>query len=249
MSFSLDSEFAEAGFVCLPPVSSAELTALRDLIKDKYHRVLQPTLVNVPVEMHATHITRYHEISNYFDHSAVWDKSARLFSAEEVQIFIEDFSFLRSLEDLLGVVEIADIEKIGYPEIYWRIVRPGVADVAPAHKDSWFWSVTNNLSVEAQRGLAKIWIPIWSEPNVSGLAVSPGSHKIEIPFGAELRHGRLKPTVDPADLNQIDFKLLRVLDGGMILFDRELLHRGFGSDSRLTRISLEFAIRSPAIRY
>lgn len=219
-----------------------DLDALKALIRAKWLARLESVRPDMREVFRATPTERYHEICELVDHASVWNKDSRLFSKEEVQQ-IQSMSLFKALEDALGPFEVADIEGLGRPEIYWRIVRPGQAgDVSGPHADTWFYQYTNNMTEAQQTGLIKVWIAVNVEPGMSGLAVMDDSHLKDWPNHAEVRHGRPKPVldVDPADL---DLVCVDTAPGEAIVFNIRLLHAGIPHTGAESRISMEFAIR------
>ena len=89
------------------------------------------------------------------NHSEIWGKQQRIFSKEEVKKLLS-FSLFNHLKNKFGYLRVVDIEGIGYPEIYWRIVRPNkTEDVSGIHADSWFFTHTNKMTNEEQKNLLK----------------------------------------------------------------------------------------------
>jgi len=240
-------EFHEAGFAVLPEVSSEELVLLRHFLTEKFVAIMRRNSIDFETIVPSRNITDYHLSAYQIDHESVWVKNSRLLSSADIDFFLKSFSFIDRLRSIIGDFEIADIEGLGRPEIYWRLARPGGLDLAPAHKDSWFWALTNNLKPEEQAGLAKVWIPVFTDIDESGLSVVPGSHRLDLPFGVEIRHGRPKPTIDTHSIEELNFFKVPVPDGGMILFDRDLLHKGVSGVGKATRVSMEFAIKSTTL--
>jgi ectoine hydroxylase-related dioxygenase (phytanoyl-CoA dioxygenase family) len=152
-------------------------------------------------------------------------------------------SLFDQIEDALGPFDVADIEGLGYPEIYWRLVRPDAAgDVAGAHTDEWFYTYTNRLTPQQQAGLVKVWVGVHVDPGRSGLAVVPDSHQKDWPNHAEMRHGRPKPVLD-VDQRTLNLVNLDVKPGEAVVFHIRLLHAGIAHTGTRCRISMEFAIR------
>jgi hypothetical protein len=222
--------------------SDSELGAVRELVRAKWLARLIAARPDKKALFEALPMERYHEACGLIDHTTIWNKDSRLFSPAEVAQ-LKKMSLFDSLEDALGPFEIADIEGLGYPEIYWRLVRPGAGqDVAGAHTDTWFYTYTNNLTLAEQQGLVKVWVAIHVEPGHSGLAVLPDSHLKAWPHHAEVRHGRPKPVLD-VDQNSLPFINVDTQPGEAIIFNIGLLHAGIGHESGNSRISMEFSVR------
>ena len=242
-------QFHDNGFVVLENSSQEDLSRLRKFIFEKMRCAIRPHDPSVDEVFEISSLESYHKFSFCVNHEACWTKDARIFNASDVDFFINNLGFIDIIQMHFGDIEIADIEGLGYPEIYWRVVRPGGSDVAPAHKDSWFWELTNNIPVPSQRSLAKVWIPILSVVGENALQVAPGSHKVDIQYHGVNRHGRIKPEPDIGALLKINFMAPEIPNGSMIIFDRDLLHRGASTSLDKTRYSLEFAIRSKCGRF
>lgn len=237
------SQFRSEGFVILPLLNSHQFLAIRSMISRKWRNRLIEHYPHRESQIHGLDLADYHTIASNIDHPNLWTKEHRLFSPEEVDTLL-DIGILGNLAELLPDVTIVDIEGIGYPEIYWRLVRPGTSDVAPAHRDSWFWEITNKLNEEEQLNLAKIWLPIVSVPSESGLGVYPRSTNWQIKPNIEFRHGRLKPLLPKNALEDRAYENLPLVEQEGVLFHRDLFHFGIPHSVNSTRLSVEFAIHS-----
>lgn len=238
-------QFDLRGFFLLPEPQLAEQEALYSFINEKWRRLILESHPQLEDELSRHDVSKYHNFSDHLDHASFWTKSRRLFSQKEVAYLVESQSVFSHLKYVFGRYTIEDIEGIGYPEIYWRLVRPNMlGDVSPPHKDTWFWSLTNNMTTARQEGLVKIWLPIVSCTQGCGLAVAPSSHLVEIPFSGEYRHGRVKPAVNSKDLDKLTLEHVPLQVGQAIVFDKELLHQGVSHHEDITRVSLEFSIRT-----
>jgi hypothetical protein len=242
------SSFACDGYAILPEVSLNEEKWLYNFVEKNWLQIIYENFPKYFNEAENLGLVNYHEISYKLEHSTLWIKNNRIFSKINTQELIKNLSVFRYLDILFDNFLIADMENIGFPEIYWRLVRPNsINDVAIAHKDTWFFSSTHNLDANSQIGLAKVWLPVCIENSISGLSVCPKSHKIDIPFSTEIRHGRLKPTCDETVLNTYPMRLLELKPGQAVLFDRNLLHKGIAHQGTKTRVSIEFAVKSTNI--
>lgn len=134
---------------------------------------------------------------------------------------------------------IADEERLGRPNIYWRIYEPG-EPVGPMHKDIWFWHPND---VPKDKELVKCWIALQTEPLVSGLQIIPGSHnepyhhetytrqdgRLGIDFNSEPYADKIVP--------------LPLRPGDAILFNYGLLHGGIPmTHATVPRRSMEFTL-------
>jgi hypothetical protein len=243
-SVSLRHDFDARGYCIMPLPSIEEQQWLYAFVESKWLSALQSGYPGIEAEARRLGLSGYHGIADKIDHGAFWTKDRRLFSPTEVDALLKELSVFRNLSSIFGNFKIEDIEGIGYPEVYWRLVRPGIAnDVAIAHKDTWFYSITNGMSSEQQAGLVKVWLPVVTLVGGSGLAVSAGTHRIHIPHSSEIRHGRPKPTGDITVLDTYPMTLLPLAVGQAVAFDTGLLHKGVAHTGDITRVSIEFAIR------
>src|SRR4051812_17127852 len=112
------------GFVVGPEPSEAEVDWLRNFVQRKWRRVLSDKYPALCDMIATTPITAYHNIAHLIDHGSTWGKTARLFNSFEVRELTEQLSVFQFLSDAFGPYEVADIEGLGHPEIYWRLVRP-----------------------------------------------------------------------------------------------------------------------------
>lgn len=239
------TDFSDNGYAIFPEVKMEEEKWLYDFVEHIWLEIIKINYPSILAEAKLFGLSNYNKISDKLDHSKLWNKNNRIFTKEQVQELVSNLSIFKNLKILYNDYTIMDIEKIGYPEIYWRLVRPNsINDVAVAHKDSWFFSSTNNLSIKEQIGIAKVWLPVSVNDNLSGLSVSPQSHLIEIPHTIEFRHGRLKPTANKEVLDSFPLKSLKLRPGQAVVFDRDLLHKGIAHNGENTRVSIEFAIHS-----
>jgi hypothetical protein len=245
-SEQLMSQFRREGFVILPLLNSHQFSAIRSIISRKWRHRLIEQYPHLESKIHDLDLADYHTIASDIDHPNLWTKEHRLFSHEEVATLL-DIGILGNLPELLPDVTIVDIEGIGYPEIYWRLVRPGTSDVAPAHRDSWFWEITNNLQESDQLGLGKVWLPIITVPGQNGLGVYPNSKQWSIEPLTEFRHGRMKPVLPSGALDDKIALNLPVIEKECVLFDRKLFHFGIPHSIDRTRVSVEFAVRATAL--
>ena len=223
-------------------LSQSELVRIRQIIRDKWVSTLISARPDCERLFQGTQVSDYHKVADLVDHAAIWVKTSRVFSVQEVTE-ISGMSLFHELRKIFGPLQVIDIGGVGYPEIYWRLVRPGKSsDVAGTHTDAWFWEYTNGIPPEAQNGIIKVWIAIDLIPGTSGLSLVPGSHLKEWPHHAEMRHGMLKPVLDieEATLNQV---CVDTLPGEAIVFHRRLLHKGISHEGDSCRTSIELAIQ------
>ena len=75
------------------------------------------------------------------------------------------------------------------------------------------------------------------------MSVVDGSHREDIPFTSEFRHGRNKPACRAEDIAKFEFNILPLEVGQAVVFNPELLHKGVNHDEDITRVSIEFAVK------
>lgn len=120
------------------------------------------------------------------------------------------------------------------------------SDVGPLHADSWFWEL-GQMPIPLDHHRVKVWTAIFCEPGLNGFRYVPGSHKQKYPYYGELRFGLLKPQSDLVE-DELEIRDFVSQPGDVIVFHDNLIHGGIrGSGS--TRVSLEFTIFVPSIRY
>ena len=108
------------------------------------------------------------------------------------ELFLES-SFMKKLGDLYHSLEITDEEKLGYGNIYWRIVRPNqVNDIGALHRDAWFWEIDKTQYLPKYKfKRLKTWISIYTKIGENGLLVIPKSHKINLSWHKREKDGRI----------------------------------------------------------
>ena len=73
-------------------------------------------------------------------------KCNRILPKEFIE-WLSTTNFANKLKEKIGEYRISDEEGLGYPNVYWRLVRPNnKADVGPLHCDAWFWEINNNYN-------------------------------------------------------------------------------------------------------
>lgn len=237
----LDSNIAIHGYELGYQITTEELERIRSWIIVQWRSRIIDCYPELTSQVNQITVEQYHTLTEPLVHADLWAKPFRTFSREQVKQLLE-MSFFKKLCKQYGDLVIADIEGQGYPEAYWRLVRPNCSqDVSDPHADSWFYSVTNKLSDERQSNLKKFWLAINTVTGESGISVSSGSHLVQWKYGSEHRHGRSKPVFldDPQKLN---LKCLELSNGEGVLFDIDLIHKGVSHSLPHTRVSIEFAI-------
>lgn len=239
MPFQLPPE----GYVIVDLLTPDRLASIRNLIQSQFEEVLaSQTDLN---DSQLPHITDYHHIASSIDHSSVWSKSSRIFDVVRFNKFSHTVLKSPNFKSLnFGYSDISDEEDLGYPNVYWRLVRPSQPkDVGPLHRDEWFWRLNNNFGEPKTSTRLKVWVSLYSSSGQNGLLVEPYSHlRDDISWTGEQRHGIEKPVLlsDPSSLKPV---LLDVRPGQAVVFHDRLLHGGsVNKDPSSCRVSLEFTL-------
>lgn len=231
------------GWIVLRPLSDLYLARVHSAIFNCFSNVLISANLESSPFISFSHLRDYHKSSiaiNY--HEKLWPKRNRLLdynSALEVRSI-----FRNHLSSLFRDFDISDEENIGYPNLYWRLVRPNVAaDVGPAHRDSWFWSIAPHQKMPLGKTIRyKIWVPLIISKGLNSLSFWNYSQLDQsIKWGTLNRNGYIKPYLID---DKIDSKLIIApcRAGQPILFHDETIHKGPLNKSDQTRISLEFTL-------
>lgn len=237
----VQSVYGKDGYTIDLKMSPADLAEIRQIIHTQWIYRLQ---LLVPDKVHLFYnagIEKYHEHAHLIDHAKAWPKTSRVMSPEAVAR-IRKMDFFRSLEAEFGDLQIADEEKLGWENFYWRLVRPGNMDFGTLHADDWFvqlgyYGAEND---DNTREKVKIWIALHTTPGKNGLVVVPHSHtKKDWKWHGEEKGGMKKPVIDE-DLSKLDIQLLPTEPGRAVVFHYDLLHGGAENQADTTRVSMEF---------
>ena len=172
-----------------------------------------------------------------------WPKISRVLPPNFAQWFLST-TYIEKLRKIYGKIIITDEESLGYPNIYWRLVRPNIPrDVGALHRDAWFWEIDKlNGKYFPPNKRIKSWISINVESGKNGLLVIPRSHKEdEIKWELYNKDGKQKPKLS-TPINEKKKTLLKTQNNTVILFDDKLIHGGSENNGQSTRVSLEFTI-------
>jgi hypothetical protein len=197
-------------------------------------------------ELHQHSMCNYHLMADALDHSQLWPKLSRILSKETASA-IDNLGFMARLRARFGQALVSDEENLGYPNYYWRLVRPNEpADVGPCHRDSWFWMLNDSYRMPPEyRHRVKVWVAVHTVVGLSGLMIEPGSQmRSDIMWTGEERDGIIKPVLK-TPLQNLALSLLPLGPGEMVIFDDDLLHAGAVNTSEETRVSLEFTLLVP----
>lgn len=188
------------------------------------------------------YLENYH---NYFSeeiHNSIWNKENRIFSYK----FIHSEKIMNWLKKICSIkynYTVLDIEKIGYPEVYFRIVRPNQdTDISGLHTDGSFYSITNNVEKIIWANWVKVWCPILFESKENNLGFFPESLNHNLKFIPLISKDKVRPKLllNNFDKNNAIFAASDI--GDVVYFSPDILHCAINKNSKYTRISIEFAI-------
>ncbi len=187
-------------------------------------------------------LNEYHLYFTNEIHSVIWPKQSRLFSASFLSSKPVSF-WLDQVSSIVQNYKVLDVEKIGYPEVYFRIVRPNFKDdIAGAHTDGAFYSITNAISEETWQKWIKIWSPVLFEPNFNTIGFYPISLINKPHFIPSLESDKSRPVLQDSVLVFGNAEYPAKHQGDVIAFSPHILHAALNESSSLTRVSIEFAI-------
>ena len=231
------------GFTTEFGFSERETARIRQLIEEQWLQRIGQVAPGTADEFRERGIPRYHELASKLDHGRAWPKVERILPKASVDE-IRTMSLFRRFTEEFGPVHLADEEEVGREQIYWRLVRPNEAsDVGPFHCDRWFWDLGHGVTPAGVQRV-KIWTAIVCEPNLSGLRVVPGSHRMSFPYHGEKRGGFVKPMIDVPE-SEIASVICPTKPGQAVIFHDNLLHGGAVSKGTLTRVNIEFTVFVP----
>ena len=229
-------QFDEGYFI--DQLINKDLEIFRSVVEKHYRSILKENGIN-KIEILNKPINEYHEICNLIDHSSVWTKKSRILNEKEIEILFQTI-FFKKLQDELGYLLITDEDKSGYPELYFRLVRPSPhSDIGPLHADKWFWDISDN-KIPAGYKRIKFWFSLWNNNKNSGFRYVPNSHKNNYNHKYEIKHNKKKPYFNEQDYD-LQIKTLDCTPGGFIVFNDELIHGGYVCELN-TRVSIEFTL-------
>ena len=226
-------------------INKKELDTMRHFIRNQWLNTIKRDNPKIADEICSRQLcmNEYHLISQDLNHSKMWGKINRILPSSFFY-WIINTHFYKNLKELFGEFTISDEEDLGWPNLYWRIVRPLCSeDVGPLHRDSWFWELNSTYkkpNFDFKR--IKVWIPIFTVKGKNGLLVEPFSQKRDdILWSGEKRHGIQKPKLISSQ-DSFSTKLLELEPGNSVLFNDNLIHGGSANNSKFTRVSMEFTL-------
>lgn len=241
--------FGPAGYTTAFSIDAAELAFLREAIFTQWIERIEAVHPQLVSQFRAAGLEHYHRLSHLVSHETLWPKEGRVLPKATASD-VSSFEFVRRLANAFGRhCRISDVVFFsnsveGHPEIYWRLVRPGVtSDVGAMHTDRWFHDIlsdTDKSSLFAHdETTIKMWLPIYTEPGLNGLYVVPGSHRKtwRVKYTVA-RDGFRRPSLDEPLADEARH-LVPVVAGQAILFNENLLHGGALNGGTTSRVSVE----------
>lgn len=174
----------------------------------------------------------------HHDFGRVKEKTNRMFSELSTREFLA-FLSTSDLHKRLGDYFVSDEEGLGYPNLYFRIVRRGSkSDVGALHADRWFWDL-NQQTIPGGHRRIKIWMPIIQDDENPSLCIIPGSHRSDYQYGYSIDSaGKKRPLISGDDFRLTSAVGAPVRVGQQFVFHDDLIHGG--RVSAVNRVSLEF---------
>lgn len=218
---------------------------------DHVHKLIEAEIIEKIIEIARANsiktptffdLKKYHEWFPEGLHSEVWPKQMRFFDKK----FLASPDMARWFDELCesaGKSEILDIEGLGYPEVYFRIVRPTKSsDILGPHADGPFFTMANKIPKKKWKNWLKVWSPIKFEGDYNTLGFFPGSMDKKATFVQTEHVDKPRPQL-VEDISCFGDIVLPVKsEGDVVLFSPEVLHSAYNRNSTETRISIEFAI-------
>ena len=230
------------GYSLQMKINEEEYQFLKSTIENDFSKIIEKYVAKNILREKNISLKNYESLSKLISHERIWTKVNRMLDKKTSEIFIKS-EYYESLKRQLNVIEISDEENLGYPNLYWRIVRTKKnEDIGPLHRDEWFWLINPSSIKQFDHKRIKVWIPIIIEPNLNGLIVVPYSQKDnEIKWETFQRGMAYKPRL----INQIndeDKKLLPTKEKDTVIFHDKLIHGGAKNNGSFPRVSLEFTL-------
>ncbi len=167
------------------------------------------------------------------------DKPARIFPGGLAEEFLYSLVENGYLDPYAGDF-VTDEEGLGFPNIYWRLVRKNsLTDVGPIHADRWFWDLGKAIFPRSHTRV-KVWMPLEQDDLNPSLLVLPGSQSQEFDYSSKTDNvGKIRPVFENIAIVQ-RMKPAPVRVGEAIVFHDSLLHGG--RVSKENRVSIEFTL-------
>jgi hypothetical protein len=233
--------YGELGY-SISRLSEDDFLKIREFVKNHYLDILKNVAKVDNQEIIQSGMDEYHNYSDSIEHDKIWTKRNRILSNEIFKEFLK-LDLFKEIKNEIGEVFISDEENIGYPEIYWRLVRPFPHnDVGPIHADAWFWELGHGETPVTHERV-KFWFALFNESGENGFCYVPSSHRIKYDYNSEHRNGFVKPTFNPSNYD-LNIQVFNSTPGDFIIFNDRLLHGGKVGGVK-TRVSLEFTLFVP----
>jgi hypothetical protein len=240
--------YDDPGYTLDYKIPASDLAVLRELVTEQFLSNIASIDEELVAKFEKAGIDRYHDLSSLIEHEKAWPKLRRCLPQSSCER-IKKLSFWKTIERdfapfKLGPVVYEKEIDYGRDEMYWRIVRPDQKDdVGTLHADRWFHeSMGIRKRVFPANGNAlKLWLAIYVEKGLSGLAFVENSHKQQWDYKSVEIENTSKPRLG-VDEDKIATNLLPTASGDIIIFNEDIVHIGAINKSNSTRISLEVTL-------
>ena len=231
----------DKGYQVLDLLDSQASSEVVSRINNQFLQILGSIYSSIPADLS---LHTYHLYSHLYDHSSIWSKMNRLLSSDD-SIWFQTLPEIIELFDSFDVHSISDEESLGFPNIYWRLVRPSESsDIGPVHRDEWFWLLNSDYQnfIPESTFRLKIWIALLTDPGKNGLIVYPNSHHFDdILWSGKQSETNVKPQL-LSSVDHLESTLLPLRPGQAVVFNDRLLHAGSINLSSKVRVSLEMTM-------
>lgn len=242
---TVKSDLVEGKGFVLSKINQQDYRLIYQFVQEQYLHVLQKEAPAQVAQYYRAGIGNYNKVysEQHFEHGKVWHKGSRSLGPAAVTS-LSATDFFSHLRRLFGEFQISDEEQYGWPNVYWRLVRPGNRDIGTMHADKWFWDLGHGHMPDGYFRV-KLWMALLTSAGQSGLRVVPDSQKKhDWRYHGEQRGNMQKPVIDEPE-EELDILNLESQAGDIVLFHDELLHGGMPGKDDLTRLSLEFTLLVP----
>ena len=153
----IEAIFNGEGFYTDKTLKEAEFNYLYETVQNSYSDTLSHYM---PDGEKNYNIKDYEKLDLNNEHKKIWTKSNRILKEKAVKHWIDNSELISYLKAELGNIRISDEEDMGYPNVYWRLVRSNKKeDIGPLHRDEWFWILNNKNKESESQTRIKVWIP------------------------------------------------------------------------------------------
>lgn len=222
-----------------PAFRPDEVARIGELIKDHMLNMAKEVSPEAVEDLEATPLQRFHEVGGY-NHPKMLSKRGRILTKAAVDE-IKAMSFFDFVREGFGDFYLADEEDVGHEQVTFRLVRPHQEDdVGSLHRDAWFWD-TFGTSLPEGVNRTKVWTGIFVEPELNGLRLAPGSHRLPAPYRVDDSGSKIGFVPD-FDITKIGLRQFGGQAGEPVLFNYHTLHVGSFNRADVSRISIETTI-------